>query len=126
MSQYIIVYIGGNQPSSPEEGKQNYAKYREWLSSLGDAAVSPANPFKNTSTVNSGTRSLKRIPWRRHWRLPGLVRFLISAVHLKYQSWFGCKAKPNISIAFHRISKGTICASYKFWGPMIIFVFRLM
>jgi hypothetical protein len=53
MSQYIIVYIGGNQPSSPEEGKQNYAKYREWLSSLGDAAVSPANPFKNTSTVNS-------------------------------------------------------------------------
>ena len=23
-----------------------------WLSSLGDAAVSPANPLKNTSTVN--------------------------------------------------------------------------
>lgn len=53
MSQYIIVYIGGNQPTSPEEGKQNYAKYKEWLSSLGDAAVSPANPFKDTRTVNS-------------------------------------------------------------------------
>ena len=26
---------------------------KKWLSSLGDAAVSPANPFKNTSTVNS-------------------------------------------------------------------------
>ena len=24
----------------------------EWLSSLGDAAVSPANPLKNTSTVH--------------------------------------------------------------------------
>jgi len=25
----------------------------EWLSSLGDSAISPANPLKNTSTVNS-------------------------------------------------------------------------
>jgi hypothetical protein len=53
MPQYVIVYLGGDQPSSPEEGKQHMAKYREWLSSLGDSAVSPANPFKNTSTVNS-------------------------------------------------------------------------
>ncbi len=53
MPQYVIVYLGGDQPSSPEEGKQHLAKYREWLSSLGDSAVSPANPFKNTSTVNS-------------------------------------------------------------------------
>ena len=53
MAQYIITYLGGNQPSSPEEGKQHFAKYKEWLSSLGDSAVSPANPFKDTSTVNS-------------------------------------------------------------------------
>ena len=52
MPQYVIVYLGGNQPSSPEEGKQHFSKYMEWLSSLGDAAVSPANPLKNTSTVN--------------------------------------------------------------------------
>lgn len=52
MANYVITYIGGNQPSSPEEGKQHFAKYREWLSSLGDSAVSPANPFKNTNTVN--------------------------------------------------------------------------
>jgi len=51
MSQYIIVYLGGNQPSSPEEGKQHFAKYQEWLASLGDSAVSPMNPFKNTKTV---------------------------------------------------------------------------
>jgi hypothetical protein len=53
MPQYIITYLGGDQPSSPEEGKQHMAKYKEWLSSLGDSAVSPANPLKNTSTVNS-------------------------------------------------------------------------
>jgi len=53
MSQYIITYLGGDQPSTPEEGKQHYAKYMGWLSSLGDSAVSPANPLKDTSTVNS-------------------------------------------------------------------------
>jgi hypothetical protein len=52
MPQYIMTYLGGNQPSSPEEGQKHFAKYKEWLSSLGDAAVSPANPLKNTSTVN--------------------------------------------------------------------------
>lgn len=52
MSQYIISYLGGNQPSTPEEGKKHFAKYMEWLSALGEAAVSPANPFKNTKTVN--------------------------------------------------------------------------
>ena len=53
MAQYIITYLGGHQPSSPEEGKKHFTKYQEWLSSLGDSAVSPANPLKNTCTVNS-------------------------------------------------------------------------
>jgi len=53
MPQYIITYLGGDKPSSAEEGKQHMSNYRSWLSSLGDSAVSPANPLKNTSTVNS-------------------------------------------------------------------------
>ena len=53
MAQYFISYLGGDQPSSPEEGKQHFAKYKEWLSSLGDSVVSPANPLKDTRTVNS-------------------------------------------------------------------------
>jgi len=52
MAQYIIVYIGGNQPSSPEEGKQHFAKYQKWLTSLGDSAISPMNPLRNSTTVN--------------------------------------------------------------------------
>lgn len=53
MPQYVITYLGGNQPTSPEEGKKNMAKYMEWIASLGENAVSPMNPFKNTNTVNS-------------------------------------------------------------------------
>lgn len=53
MPEYFITYLGGDTPSSPEESKQNMSKYRAWLSSLGHSAVSPANPLKNTSTVNS-------------------------------------------------------------------------
>ncbi len=53
MARYVIVYLGGDQPASPEEGQQHFAKYKAWLSSLGDSAISPANPFKDTSTVNS-------------------------------------------------------------------------
>jgi len=52
MAQYIISYLGGNQPSSLEEGQQHFAKYKEWLSSLGDVIVSPANPISNTHTVS--------------------------------------------------------------------------
>ncbi len=51
MPQYLIVYLGGNQPSSPEEGKQHMSKYMDWLASLGSSAVSPANPLKGTKTV---------------------------------------------------------------------------
>jgi len=52
MAQYIMTYLGGEQPASPEEGQQHFARYMEWLTSLGDAAVSPANPLKDTKTVN--------------------------------------------------------------------------
>ncbi|MDU0112417.1 hypothetical protein RT723_05260 [Psychrosphaera aquimarina] len=52
MAKFVISYIGGNQPQTPEEGKQHFVKYKEWLASLGDSAISPANPFKNTHTVD--------------------------------------------------------------------------
>lgn len=52
MPQYMLTYLGGDQPSSPEEGQKHFAKYKEWLASLGNAAISPANPLKNTVVVN--------------------------------------------------------------------------
>jgi hypothetical protein len=51
MPQFILVYLGGDQPSRPDEGQRHFAKYQEWLSLLGDAAVSPMNPFKDTHIV---------------------------------------------------------------------------
>ena len=52
MQQYIMTYLGGNQPSTPEEGQQHFTRYKAWLASLGDAAISPANPLKGTVTLN--------------------------------------------------------------------------
>ena len=51
MPQYVITYLGGDKPSSPEESEQHMSKYRAWLSSLGDSAVSPANPLKHNVNV---------------------------------------------------------------------------
>jgi hypothetical protein len=51
MPQFVMTYLGGNPPSTPEEGQKHFAEYQQWLGSLGDAAVSPMNPFKNTHVV---------------------------------------------------------------------------
>jgi len=52
MPKYIFVYLGGNHPDNPEEGKQHFEKYQAWLSGLGEAIVSPAIPLKDTHTVH--------------------------------------------------------------------------
>ena len=51
MAQYVIIYIGGEQPASPEEGQKHFTRYMEWLATLGDAAVSPANPLKVSERI---------------------------------------------------------------------------
>ena len=52
MKQFVFVYLGGNQPSSPDEAEKHISKYMEWLSSLGEAVVIPTIPLKDTSTVS--------------------------------------------------------------------------
>ena len=52
MPKYIFVYIGGNHPENPTEGKKHFEKYQAWLSGLGEAVVSPAIPFKDTHAVH--------------------------------------------------------------------------
>ena len=51
MAKYCITYFGGDHPSDPEEGKKHFAAYMEWIGSLGEAAVSPMNPLKDTQTI---------------------------------------------------------------------------
>lgn len=58
MAQFMITYLGGDQTSTPEEGKKHFIAYKQWLSDLGNAVVSPANPLKNTHTINSKGESV--------------------------------------------------------------------
>jgi hypothetical protein len=51
MNQYVITYLGGDQPSSPEQGKKHFGDYQKWLASLGDSAVRPMVPYKNSHTI---------------------------------------------------------------------------
>ncbi len=52
MPKYVFIYLGGDHPDNPEEGKKHFEKYQGWLSALGDAVVSPAIPLKDTQTVH--------------------------------------------------------------------------
>jgi len=53
MPKFVITYFGGDQPSSPEEGKAHFTKYQQWLADLGDAVVSAMNPLKDAHTIHS-------------------------------------------------------------------------
>ena len=52
MKQFVFVYLGGTQPSNPEEANNHFTKYMEWLASLGDAVVIPTIPLLDTRTVS--------------------------------------------------------------------------
>ncbi|WP_375750468.1 hypothetical protein [Vibrio sp. HN007] len=52
MPRFLLVYLDGNPPTSHEESKKQLQKYKEWLVSLGDSVISPANPVTNTHIVN--------------------------------------------------------------------------
>ena len=54
MPRFIFVYLGGEYPADPAQGKAHFEKYQQWLNGLGSAVVSPAIPFKDTHTVQPG------------------------------------------------------------------------
>ena len=51
--QFVFVYLGGKQPSSPEEASKHFDKYMHWLASIKESVVSPMLPLKDTTTVSS-------------------------------------------------------------------------
>ena len=58
MKQFVLVYLGGNQPTDPQQASEHIDKYMRWLSSLDDAVVVPTIPLKDTTTVSpAGTIS---------------------------------------------------------------------
>lgn len=53
MKLFILHYFGGEHPSSPEAAKQHFSEYQQWLTELGDTAVKPMVPHKNSHTITA-------------------------------------------------------------------------
>lgn len=51
MGTYALVYIGGSQPASEEEGKAVMDAWMAWFGALGDAVVDGGNPFGSSASV---------------------------------------------------------------------------
>lgn len=61
MTQFIITYLGGNQPATPDEGRAHFAKYMQWINGLGEAAVSAMNPLKTAIMYLQTAASLRML-----------------------------------------------------------------
>ena len=83
MPQYIFVYLGGQYPSNPEQAPKHLEEYQQWLTSLGDAVVSPAVPFKDTHTVqadgSSSPGSISAMSGLSILRMPSMEAALAAA-----------------------------------------------
>ncbi len=53
MPNFMLTYLGSPQISTPEEKQEHMNEYHQWITDLGDAALSPMNPLKNVSVVGS-------------------------------------------------------------------------
>jgi hypothetical protein len=45
MARYVIAYHGGRKFETPQEGAAYMARWKDWMSSLGDAVVDPGMPL---------------------------------------------------------------------------------
>lgn len=53
MANYIFAYHGGEQPKTPEEGKNMMEKWRAWIEDLGSTMVNPGTPLGMSKTVSA-------------------------------------------------------------------------
>lgn len=52
MAHFLMAYIGGEHPTSPDEQKKHFDSYTEWLGNINDKILVPMLPLKDTTTVN--------------------------------------------------------------------------
>ena len=58
MPKFLLVYHGGNMPSTPEEGEKVMKAWNDWIGATGKALVDVGNPVGKSKTVASnGTAS---------------------------------------------------------------------
>lgn len=53
MGTYVLVYFGGSEPASEEEGKAVMDAWMAWFGTLGDAVVDGGNPFGPAVSIAS-------------------------------------------------------------------------
>jgi hypothetical protein len=54
MGKYLLLYTGGGQPASEEEGQAVIKAWTAWFMQLGPAIVDPGNPIgPNAKTLTS-------------------------------------------------------------------------
>ena len=57
-NNYLLVYHGGKQPETPEEGATVMQAWTDWFGTLGDALVDGGNPVGQVRTIgNNGSVS---------------------------------------------------------------------
>jgi len=58
MKHFMVTYIGGDSPSSSDEGRRHFVAYQKWLTSLNEAVIKPMVPFINTHTIRADGTSV--------------------------------------------------------------------
>lgn len=53
MAKYLLVYTGGDQPTSEEEGKAVMDAWNGWFGTLGHAVVDPGNPVGASGCISA-------------------------------------------------------------------------
>lgn len=57
MTKYVLLYLGGVAPQTPEEGEKATADWRGWFGKVGDRVVDIGNAFGDSFTVGSAGAS---------------------------------------------------------------------
>jgi len=53
MANYLLLYHGGSQPSTPEEGAKVMADWTNWFGSLGAATIDAGDPTGPTRRISA-------------------------------------------------------------------------
>ena len=53
MTNFMIAYHGGDQPSSKEEGMAQMNTWKAWVDGLGDTIVNPGTPLPASKIITS-------------------------------------------------------------------------
>jgi hypothetical protein len=53
MPKYLLLYHGGSQPSSPQEGEKIMAAWNTWMGGLGMSLIEGGNPTGSNKTIAS-------------------------------------------------------------------------